>query len=124
MMTDAELRALRESLGMPIRELAAVTKFSETEIADAEHGNTPVPSDLEAKIGHILEITNAYVEHLIRESKERGYVLTYRFNGEMSGHLSEYSLFGSMWHRACAVLAHEETQLPIQYLPRKQRITL
>lgn len=123
-MTDAELRTLREALGMPIRELASVTKVAEQVITEAEHGNTEVPKELEDKVSSLLKITDQYVDRLINESKERGYILTYRFNGEMSGQLSEYSLFGSMWHRSCAALAHNETGLPVRYIPRKQRITL
>lgn len=123
-MTDAELRVMREGLGMPIRELAAVTGMTESQITDAEHGTTPVPKELQDKIDNILKITEDYIDRLITESKSRGFILTYRFNGEMSGQLPEYGYFGSMWHRACALTAHGETGLPIQYLPRKARISV
>lgn len=123
-MSDAELRTLREQLGMTIRDLAAVTKISEEVITQCEHGQMDVPKELSDKLDHIFKITDHYVGQLIEESKERGYVLTFRFNGEMSGVLSEYAYFGSMWHRSCAALAHDETRLPVRYLPRKQRITI
>jgi hypothetical protein len=109
---------------MPIRELAAVTQISEETITEAEHGNTPVPAALEDKIASLMSITDKYVDQLITESREQGYILTYRFNGEMSGYLSEFSGLGSMWHRSCAALAHNETGLPIKYIPRKPRIKL
>lgn len=123
-MTDAELRCTREGLGMPIRELASVTGMSESQITDAEHGTTPVPTELESKIQNILKITEDYIDRLMHESKERGYILTYRFNGEMSGQLPEYGYFGSMWHRQCAFIVQGESGLQIKYLPRKARISV
>ena len=69
-------------------------------------------------------MTDDYIERLITESKARGFIETYRFNAEMAARVPEFSNFGSMWHRSCAYQAQYSTDLPIQYPPRAQRITI
>lgn len=124
-MTDAELRSVRENLGMPIRELAQVLRVKEEDITSMEHGTIPVPADLEAKVIKIERVTEEYVQRLGVESKARGFIETYRFNAEMAARVPEYSSFGSMWHRSCALRVQEELpDLPMRYPPRAQRIVI
>lgn len=123
-MTDAELRAVRESLGMPIRELAQVLRVKEESLTEMEHGGVPVPTDISDRIAKIESITEEYIDRLIIESKQRGFVETYRFNAEMAARVPELSSFGSMWHRSCALQVQAHTNLPMRYPPRAQRIVV
>lgn len=123
-MTDAELRAIRESLGMPIRELAQVLRVKEESLTDMEHGSVPVSAEIEEKIAKIEKVTEEYIDRLITESKQRGFIETYRFNAEMAARVPELSSFGSMWHRSCAIQVQAHIGLPVRYPPRAQRIVI
>jgi hypothetical protein len=109
---------------MPVVVLAELTGYKVEDIASMEHGDLAVPRDLEDKLNRIEQETTNYILRLIEESKERGYILTVRFNGELSGMVPEYSDFGSMWHRACALEVQGETGLPIRYMPKKAKVRI
>lgn len=123
-LNDAELRAVRENLGMPIRELAAVTRIQEESLSAMEHGNVPIYPELATKIEKIEQVTDEYIDRLTEESKARGYIETYRFNAEMAARVPEFSSFGSMWHRSCALRVQDELGLPMRYPPRAQRVVI
>lgn len=123
-MTDAELRATRENLGMPIRELAQVLQVPEDTLTSMEHGNAPVGYDIAVKLRKIEQVTDDYLDRLSDESKVRGFIETYRFNAEMAARVPELSSFGSMWHRNCALRVQYELNLPMKYPPRAQRIVI
>lgn len=123
-ISDAELRCVREFIGMPVVVLAELTGYRVDDVASMEHGDLPVPTDLESKLEKIHQATDAYVDRLLEESKHQGFILTVRFNGELSGMVPEYSDFGSMWHRACALRVQDETGLPIRYMPKKAKVKI
>lgn len=123
-VSDAELRCMREDLGMPAVVLADITGYKLDDIALMEHGELEIPDVLINKLYKIQDLTTAYIDMLTEDSKARGYVITARFNGELSSLYPEYSDFGSMWHRACALRVQEETGLPIKYGPKRSKIKI
>lgn len=123
-ISDAELRCIREYIGMPVVVLAELTGYKVDDIASMEHGDLPVPRDLESKIEKIHAATDEYIDRLKEESEQRGHILTVRFNGELSGMVPEYADFGSMWHRACALQVQMELSLPIRYMPKKAKVKI
>lgn len=123
-ISDAELRCFREDLGMPAVVLADLTGYKVDDIALMEHGEKHVPQDLVNKIHKIQDVTSKFIDQLVTEGRHRGYITTARFNGELSAMYPEYADFGSMWHRACALRASEETNLPIQYGPKRSKIRI
>lgn len=109
---------------MPAVVLGELTGYRLEDIASMEHGDTPIPKDLVSKLHKIQDVTDEFIKRLVSEAKAKGYVTTARFNGELSSMYPEYSDFGSMWHRACALRAQEETGLPIQYGPKRVKVRI
>lgn len=119
-ISDAQLRCDREALGLTVDALAKVLQVSPEMLLKWEHGQVPVPLSMRSALDKLAARTEDYIDILIAESRDRGYVESYRQNPELDARLPQLSTLGVSWHRRCAATASIETGLPIRYPARSQ----
>ena len=116
-MSGAELRCLREWLGLTTRWLADHLDVAERSVHRWESGAYPVPAGVASEVLRLSEVTydvlNGIVDRLL-DLPDPG-VVTYRSDADYRAHHPEQD-WPASWHRAlCARLADEVPGLRIAY---------
>lgn len=111
-MTPAELRALRESMGLTVRALAAAVGVGERAVDRWERGHSRPARRHAARLEGLRAYTDAAVESLSTEDP----ILTYRTTEEF--HAAEPPgewVLPASWHRMVAWRAAQDTGAVIRY---------
>ena len=116
-MSGAELRCLREWLGLTTRWLADHLDVAERSVHRWESGAYPVPAGVASDVLRLSEVAydvlNGIVDRLL-DLPDPG-VVTYRSDADYRAHHPEQD-WPASWHRAlCARLADEVPGLRIAY---------
>lgn len=116
-MTDAELRMVREFLGLTTRWLAEHFGVAERTVHRWESGDTPVPDDVREEMERLEAVTAATVTatiealHDVRDVE----IQTYRTDRDYRRHHPEQP-WPASWHRAVvARVAQEVPGLVVTY---------
>ena len=117
LMSGAELRCLREWLGLTTRWLAGHLDVAERSVHRWESDVQPVPAGVASEVLRLSEVTydvlNGIVDRLL-DLPDPG-VVTYRSDADYRAHHPEQD-WPASWHRAlCARLADEVPGLRIAY---------
>lgn len=115
-MTTAELRALRESLGLSLRAFAAAVGVGERTVDRWERGDSRPARRHVARIEALCAYTEAAVERLTGQAV----ILTYRTTAEFhDAEPPEGWVLPASWHRQVAWRAAQETGAVIRYRARQ-----
>lgn len=116
-MTGAELRVVREWLGLTTRWLADHLDVAERSIHRWESGERPIPDGVRLAVERLEQATSEIVEAAVtacNDAPDPG-LITYRSDGEYAEHHPEQP-WPASWHRAVvARVAHEVPGLTITY---------
>lgn len=116
-MSGAELRCLRESLGLTTRWLADHLDVAERSVHRWEAGVRDVPEGVSSEVLRLSEITYEALDGLTGKLLDvpEPDVITYRSDEDYRAHHPEQD-WPASWHRAlCARLAGEVPGLRIEY---------
>lgn len=119
-MTDAELRVVREYLGLTGDWLAAHLHVSPRTVRHWEQGKYPIPRGVREDIERLEQATATAVTVGVAAYRDipdptAVPLITYRTDGDYHAHHREV-LWPASWHRAvCARIAHEVPGLTITY---------
>lgn len=116
-MTAAELRVVREHLGLTKRWLAEHLGVRERTVDRWEEGSSPVPDGVRVEIERLEQVTAEHVGAAVagcNDARDPALV-TYRTDAEYRRHHPEQT-WPASWHRAvCARVAQEVPGLVIDY---------
>lgn len=116
-MTAAELRVVREWLGLPAPWLAAHLQVAERAVSRWESGASVVPDGVRLEVERLERVTAEHVDTAVRAAEDARdpELLTYRTDADFRAHHAG-QLWPASWHRAvCARVAHEVPGLVITY---------
>lgn len=116
-MTDAELRVVREWLGLTTRWLADHLGVAERTVHRWENGASPIPDGVRLAVERIEEQTANVVTAAVATLNDArdAAMLTYRTDADYRAHHPEQP-WPASWHRAVAArIAHEVPGLEIAY---------
>lgn len=101
-MSAAEIKALREHLGVTGDRLALLLGISPRQVRKWESGTAPVPVGITAELGRMVDDTVTAVDLLTARARETGLLVTYRTDEEYRAAYPD-SPWSASWHRgACA----------------------
>jgi len=123
-LTPAEIRVLREYLGLSEMALAAYLQVTDRTVRHWEAGQTTIPAAAQDLMIHLAARTAETVEAIVRSSplmdRPRPVLLTFRSDAEFTAehHLNEPGRpLPASWHRAlCARVAHRIPDLSIEFI--------
>lgn len=121
-MTPAELKVVREFLGMSGAALAAYLKVSDRTVRHWEDGKYPIPDGVRLAIEDLEARTAEFVAGVVEKLMDypEPVVVTYRTDREYHGAHPEIP-FPASWHRAVvARVAQEVPALSIVYMARDE----
>ncbi|MEU5157282.1 helix-turn-helix transcriptional regulator [Glycomyces sp. NPDC021274] len=105
-MTAAELRCLRELLGLSTRALAAAIGRSERNVARWENGQQRLARDTAEALAELADYTDAAVDALVAAAPDT--ISVYRNDGEFRAHEDTGArVLSAAWHRMVAARAAE-----------------
>lgn len=116
-MTDAELRVVREWLGLTTRWLAEHLGFAERTVHRWESGTSVIPDGVRLAVEQLEATTAVVVGAAVQACNDARdpTILTYRTDQEYRAHHPEQS-WPASWHRAVvARVAHQVPGLVIGY---------
>lgn len=116
-MTPAELRVVREYLGLSPEWLAAHLKVSGRMVRHWEQGTYAIPDDQRLEIENLERYTSAFVSKVVQHLMDvpDPVVLTYQDDAEYHAAHPEMK-FPASWHRAVvARVAQEIPAMSIRY---------
>ncbi|WP_165608865.1 DUF1870 family protein [Mycolicibacterium fortuitum] len=118
-MTPAELRCLREFLGLTTAWLADRLGIRERRLQRMEAGAEPIPDGVAAEIDDLAATTAEYVEQLLNEfddTDEAATLITYRTDAAFKASGGLGKTFPASWHRAVAARVAEQIDtLTLEY---------
>ncbi len=118
-MTDAELRCVREWLGVSAEWLAAHLGVEDRTVLRWESGTTPIPDGVRRRIGRLAQLTTESVDALTKMLADRANprVSVYRSDADYHA-ASPGAVMPASWHRMVVVrTANELPALSIVYAP-------
>lgn len=101
MMTAAELRCLRESLGLNVRDLAKAIGRTERNVYRWEAGEHSLARGTADALAALVAYTDAAVTALVEAYEPDAAITTYRTDEEFRAHVDTGILeLSAQWHRA------------------------
>lgn len=119
-MTPAEIRAVREHLGLSHTELAAVLAVDARSVRRWEMGTQDIHEDNVAAIRRIVDITATTVRRQViaLRGKHEPTIVTYRYDADMWDAYPKYAPLPARWHHIIAARVAEHVPgLVITYQP-------
>jgi DNA-binding XRE family transcriptional regulator len=116
-MTDAELKVVREHLGLTTRWLAEHLQVAERTVHRWEMGVSSIPDGVRVTMERLEQVTAGLVGAAVDACNDARdpTMITYRTDGDYRAHYPEQS-WPASWHRALvARVAHEVPGLAIEY---------
>jgi transcriptional regulator with XRE-family HTH domain len=117
-MTPAELRVIREWLGLTGEALGQLVGVQDRTIRRWESGQDRIPDGARLDIEHLESLATEAVEALTSQLRDAAEIstLTYRTNEDFWAHRPALAQYPASWHRAIiARVAHEVPGLEIGY---------
>ncbi len=117
-MTDAELRVVREFLGLTGEWLASRLGVQDRTWRRWEAGTSPIPDGVRVEVEQLEAETARVVGHLVEAAGSQAdpELVTYRSDEQVREVLPSAEFFPASWHRAVAArVAHEVPGLVIRY---------
>lgn len=124
-MTAAELRVVREHLGLPIEWLARHLRVTERTIRRWERGVSPIPDGVRLEVAAMEQQTAQHIGAAVDAAMASPdpVMLTYRSDTDYRTHHPELE-WPASWHRAVvARVAQEVPALVIDYWTKEQTTT-
>lgn len=118
-MTGAELRVIREYLGLTGDWLAQHLQVNPRTVRSWEQGRDPIPDGVRLEVEHMEAVTAEFVGAIVAQLLDipDPLVVVYRSDVEYQAAHPEQP-WPASWHRAViARVAHEVPALRIDYLP-------
>lgn len=125
LMTAAELRVVREWLGLTTRWLAEHLGVAERTVHRWEHGHSVIPDGVCAEMQRLEAVSAELVTAAVAtcEDMRDPAILTYRSDDDYRAHHPEQP-WPASWHRALAArVAHEVPGLTIGYWSDQNPLT-
>lgn len=111
-LTDAELRAAREYLGLTGDHLAKVLGVNPRTLRSWEQGRDPIPGRIRPEIAELLADTKQTVEAMVEE--EEDVLFTYRDDEEYQA-ANPADRWSAAWHRRVCARTAERTGARVEY---------
>jgi DNA-binding transcriptional regulator YiaG len=117
LMTDAELRCLREQLGLSVRELGRAVGRHERNVHRWESGDHAISRDTADELQALVSYTETAVADLAASHPAGTTIVTYRADGDMPDHIKKRGdrELSASWHRAVAWRAAQQTGATVTY---------
>lgn len=102
-MTPAELRCLRESLGLTVRAMSAAVGQTYQTVTRWESGERRISPRSAAALADLVGYTDAFVDGLVRVHRAGRPLVTYLTDDDLRAHVDTGGrVLSAAWHRASA----------------------
>lgn len=129
-MTGAELRSIRELLGLSPVWLARHLQMSEREYVLMERGRSPIYRGVASKVDRLAEEASELVEELVEEHERKpgGVIYTYETDSDYEFIQQKQSIAVEhqkpvRWHHQICARVRDEVEIKIEYVSQNTLVS-